>query len=653
MSLLNSLRSPADLQRMTPTQLDELAGEIRELLVNSVSKTGGHLGPNLGVVELSIALHRVFRSPQDTLIFDTGHQAYVHKLLTGRQDFSRLRQRGGVSGYPSRAESEHDVVENSHASTSLSWGYGVELAHELLGSHARSTVAVIGDGAMTGGMAWEALNNIAENEEKTRGLVIVLNDNGRSYAPTIGGFAHHLDALRTSPKYEEVLELGRKALKKAGAPGRAAYDTLHAMKAGARDALRGPDNVFDSFGIKYLGPVDGHDITAMEFALTRARDFDGPAVVHVMTDKGRGYTPAECDVADHFHAVGVIHPETGLPVAPSRFGWTAVFADEMLEIARKRSDIVGITAAMQMPVGLGPMSEEFPERVIDVGIAEQHAATAAAGMAFGGLHPVVALYATFLNRAFDQVLMDVALHRAGVTFVLDRAGLTGDDGASHNGMWDMALLRSVPGLRLAAPRDEDTLRQALREAVDVHDAPTVVRYPKGAIPEPVPAISTRRGYDVLAQHGAPSEVLLVAVGATAHTALEVAGSLHTEGVGVTVVDPRWVLPVADQLRDFAAQHRLVVTIEDGLADNGVGDALRSALARAEADVPVRTHGIPTRFLDHATRAQLLDSLHLIARDVTRQTLATYARLADRDGARLGEGTSSGMGTEPSSTAFNA
>ena len=483
---------------------------------------------------------------------------------------------------------------------------------------------------MTGGMAWEALNNIAEDRETAKGLVLVLNDNGRSYAPTIGGFAHHLDALRTAPGYEEMLHFGRSVLKAAGPPGRAAYDTLHAMKAGAKDALRGDSNVFDAFGIKYLGPVDGHDITAVEFALTRARDFDGPAVVHVMTHKGRGYSPAEEDVADRFHAVGAIHPETGLPVAPSRFGWTAVFADEIVEIARRRRDVVGITAAMLRPVGLGPMAEEFPDRVIDVGIAEQHAATAAAGMAYAGLHPVVALYATFLNRAFDQLLMDVALHKAGVTFVLDRAGITGDDGASHNGMWDMAMLRSVPGLRLAAPRDENTLREELREAVDVADGPTVVRYPKGAIPDAIPALRRRGGIDLLGQHGAGGEVLLVAVGATARIALDVADALDAQGIGSAVVDPRWVLPVADALVDLAAQHRLVVTLEDGLADNGVGDALRAALARIEHDVPVRTHGIPTHFLDHASRGQVMEALSLGTLDVTRATLATYARLTAND-----------------------
>ncbi|MBN9328064.1 MAG: 1-deoxy-D-xylulose-5-phosphate synthase, partial [Cellulomonas sp.] len=515
MGLLEHISSPADVRRLTPRQVDELAGEIRHFLVESVSRTGGHLGPNLGVVELTIALHRVFRSPHDTLVFDTGHQAYVHKLLTGRSDFTQLRRRGGLSGYPSRSESEHDVVENSHASTALSWADGIAKAYELRGEPDRHVVAVIGDGALTGGMAWEALNNIAAGED--RRLVVVVNDNGRSYAPTIGGLARHLDTLRTTQGYESVLSWGKATLRRSGPPGRLAYDALHGLKKGLKDVVA-PQGMFEDLGLKYIGPVDGHDEREVERALRRARAYGGPVIVHVITEKGRGYTPAEQDVADRFHAVGQIHPETGLPLAPSRFGWTSVFADEIVRIGRRRRDVVAVTAAMLQPVGLAPFAAEFPERVFDVGIAEQHAATSAAGMAFAGLHPVVAVYATFLNRAFDQVLMDVALHRAGVTFVLDRAGITGDDGASHNGMWDLSLLSLVPGLRLAAPRDEATLRTALRTAVDVDDAPTVVRYPKGALPESVPAIEHLDGVDVLARHAvkdrpAARRVLVVGVGA--------------------------------------------------------------------------------------------------------------------------------------------
>ncbi|MFC4555908.1 1-deoxy-D-xylulose-5-phosphate synthase [Georgenia faecalis] len=626
MSQLERIRRPADLRRLSRAELGALAEEMRTFLVEKVSRTGGHLGPNLGVVELTIALHRVFESPRDRLVFDTGHQAYVHKLLTGRQDFSDLRRRGGLSGYPSRTESDHDVVENSHASTALSWADGIAKAHELAGLRDRHVVAVIGDGALTGGMAWEALNNIAEGQD--RRLVIVVNDNGRSYAPTIGGLAHHLNALRTARGYEKVLGWGKRTLQASGAPGRVAYDALHGLKKGVKDVLA-PQGLFEDLGLKYIGPVNGHDIPAMEFALHRAKAFGGPVIVHAITEKGRGYVPAESDVADRFHAVGVIHPETGLPVAPSRFGWTSVFAEEIVEIARQRSDIVAVTAAMLAPVGLAPFAEEFGERVFDVGIAEQHAITSAAGMAFAGLHPVVALYATFLNRGYDQLLMDVALHRAGVTFVLDRAGLTGDDGASHNGMWDMALLRSVPGLRLAAPRDEATLRAELREAVAVEDGPTVVRYPKGALPEPLPAVGKEGTLDVLARHMADGEdarVLLVGVGAMAGTAVEAATALAAQGIGSTVVDPRWVLPVPPDLTALAATHDLVVVVEDGLATAGIGSALRDALAEAGHAVGVQVHGIPHAFLEHATRAQLVEDFHLRGQDVARDAAAAVAAL---------------------------
>jgi len=618
MGLLEGIGSPADVRALAPRQVDALAGEIRAFLVESVSRTGGHLGPNLGVVELTIAMHRVFESPADTFVFDTGHQSYVHKLLTGRQDFSQLRRREGLSGYPSRAESEHDVVENSHASTALSWADGIAKANELQGRGDRSVVAVIGDGALTGGMAWEALNNIADGQD--RRLVIVVNDNGRSYDPTIGGLAHHLDTLRTTQGYENVLSWGKRTLRRSGPPGRAAYDALHGLKKGIKDVVA-PQGMFEDLGLKYVGPVDGHDEAAVERALRRARTYAGPVIVHVITEKGRGYTPAEQDIADRFHAVGQIHPETGLPLAPSRFGWTSVFADEIVRIGRRRSDVVAITAAMLQPVGLAPFAAEFPGRVFDVGIAEQHAATSAAGMAFGGLHPVVAVYATFLNRAFDQVLMDVALHRAGVTFVLDRAGLTGDDGASHNGMWDMAMLGVVPGLRLAAPRDEATLRTALREAVDVDDAPTVVRYPKGAMGEAIPALDEVDGVDVLAHTGSGERsVLVVAVGAMAPTALEVADLLGAHGLRVTVVDPRWVLPVTPGLVKLVGEHDHVVTIEDGVVDGGIGAIIAQRTREAGIGTAVQSIGIPRAFLDHATRDQLVGALRLRPADIARDVL---------------------------------
>ena len=625
MSQLGRIQRPADLRRLSVAELEVLAKELRTYLVDSVARTGGHLGPNLGVVELTMALHRVFDSPRDRFVFDTGHQAYVHKLLTGRQDFAGLRKRGGISGYPSRTESDHDVVENSHASTALSWADGIARAHRLAGHRDRHVVAVVGDGALTGGMAWEALNNIADSHDLP--IVIVVNDNGRSYAPTIGGLAHHLDALRTARGYEKVLGWGKRTLKRSGPPGRMTYEALHGLKKGVKDMLA-PQGMFEDLGIKYVGPVDGHDLAAMEFALRRAKSFEGPVIVHAMTEKGRGYVPAECDIADRFHAVGVIHPETGLPVSPAGFGWTSVFAEEIVEIARQRSDVVAVTAAMLAPVGLVPFSEEFPDRVIDVGIAEQHAVTSAAGMAFAGLHPVVALYATFLNRGYDQLLMDVALHRAGVTFVLDRAGITGDDGASHNGMWDLALLRIVPGLRLAAPRDEPTLRAELREAVAVSDGPTVLRYPKGALPDPVPAIGQEGDVDVLARSAGDggARVLVVGVGAMASTAVAVGTALAAQGIGSTVVDPRWVLPVSQSLVGLAAKHDLVLTIEDGLGTGGIGSAVRDALGSAGVSVPVQCHGLPLAFLDHGTRAQIIETYQLRSQDIARQAAGAVAAL---------------------------
>ena len=638
-AVLPGIRGPRDLRALTPAELRELADEVRVHLVQSVARTGGHLGPNLGVVELTIALHRVFDSPVDTVVFDTGHQSYVHKLLTGRQDLSTLRTRGGIAGYPSRAESAHDVVENSHASTSLSWADGIARGRSLTGEGHRCTVAVVGDGALTGGMAWEALNNIAAARD--RPLVIVVNDNERSYAPTIGGLAHHLSTLRATRGYERFLGWGKEALRRGGTPGRLAYGTLHGVKKGLKDIVA-PQGMFEDLGLKYLGPVDGHDLDALERVLTIARDFGGPVIVHALTNKGHGYAPALADVADQFHAVGVIDPVTGAPVAavgpPKRASWTSVFADEVLAVARERDDVVGVTAAMLIPVGLHKMAEAMPERVVDVGIAEQHATTSAAGMAFAGLHPVVAVYATFLNRAFDQVLLDVALHRAGVTFVLDRAGVTGPDGPSHHGVWDLALLQHVPGLRLAAPRDGATLREELREAVGVDDAPTVVRFPKGSAPEDLPALE-RLGEtgswgapDVLARTGgsstdeASADVLVVAVGALAGLGLDVARRLDPHGVSATVVDPRWVLPVHPALLEACAAHRLVVVVEDGLRTGGVGSRLRDELADAGVRVDVRCVGVPVAFVDHAERAQVFEELGITAQDVARDVLGRVAAL---------------------------
>ena len=612
MGVLETITGPADLKALSPAQVRALAEEIRSFLVDSVARTGGHLGPNLGVVELTIALHRVFDSPRDAIVFDTGHQSYVHKLLTGRQDFSGLRSRGGLSGYPSRAESEHDVVENSHASTSLSWADGIAKARRLRGERTRHTVAVIGDGALTGGMAWEAINNIAADKDLP--LVIVVNDNTRSYAPTIGGLADHLATLRTTRGYERFLDWGKHTLNRTPVVGGAMYETLHGMKKGIKDIVA-PQGMFEDLGLKYLGPVDGHDEAAVEAALRRARSYGGPVLVHVITEKGRGYDHARNDEGDQFHAVGVINPETGLPLEISGRSWTDDFSDEMVALGREREDVVGITAAMLIPVGLKAFADAYPDRIFDVGIAEQHATTMAAGLAFGGMHPVVAVYATFLNRAFDQLLMDCALHRAGVTFVLDRAGITGPDGASHHGMWDMALTAMVPGLHLSAPRDGAQIRAALREAVDIHDAPSVIRFPKGTAPEPIPAVARLGSVDVLHEPAASADeagvdLLLVAVGSMAATALTVAEKLEAQGLRARVVDPRWSLPVSPDLVDAARAAAAVAVIEDSLEIGGVGTHVAAALTEAGVDVPVHRHGIPTEFIHHASRGQVLEQVGL-------------------------------------------
>ena len=628
MGYLESISTPRDLRGLTATQLDELAAEIRETLVHTCARTGGHLGPNLGVVELTMAIHRTFDSPHDRVVFDTGHQAYVHKLLTGRAvRFDTLRQEGGLSGYPSRAESEHDIVENSHASTSLSYADGLAKAYALKGEE-RHVVAVIGDGALTGGMAWEALNNIAISHDSR--LVIVVNDNERSYTPTIGGLATALTSLRTNPRYEQVLGSVKKRLNAVPGVGPVAYDALHAMKKGVKDALA-PQGLFEDLGLKYVGPIDGHDRAALELALAQAKKFNGPVIVHALTRKGNGYHGAEQHEADQFHAPGPFDVATG-EEQPKAAIWTDVFADEIVKIGEERRDVAAITAAMMHPVGLDRFAARFPERTFDVGIAEQHAATAAAGLAMGGVHPVVAVYATFLNRAFDQVLMDVALHRCGVTFVLDRSGVTGDDGASHNGMWDMSILQVVPGLAIAAPRDGARLRELLREAVSVEDAPTVVRFPKGPPPADMPALERIGGVDVLAR-GAAQDVLLVGVGSMAATALETAALLEARGIGATVVDPRWVKPVDPALVDLARSHRLVVSVEDNGVAGGVGTAILQALNAAGVSTPVQLHGIPQEFLDHAKRAVILERIGLTPTHLADAVAAAVGVAADD--ARVG------------------
>ena len=612
MSILESISGPRDLRSLDDAELETLASEIRDLLVRSTSKVGGHLGPNLGVVELTMAIHRVFDSPRDRIVLDTGHQGYVHKMLTGRAgDFDTLRQEGGLSGYPSQAESEHDIVENSHASTALSYADGLAKAYAIRGED-RHVVGVIGDGALTGGMAWEALNNIAVAQSSR--LVIVVNDNGRSYTPTVGGLATALTSLRTDPRYETLLDMVKRRLNAVPGVGTAAYDALHAMKKGLKDALA-PQGLFEDLGLKYIGPVDGHDRAAMETALSQAKKYGAPVIVHALTRKGFGYDAAERHEADQFHSPQPFDIESGEEKARGRI-WTDHFADDMVEIGHRRKDVVAITAAMMHPVGLDKFQAHFPDRTFDVGIAEQHAATSAAGLAMGGLHPVVAVYATFLNRAFDQVLMDVALHRCGVTFVLDRSGVTGDDGASHNGMWDMSVLQVVPRLRLAAPRDATRLRELLDEAVAVDDAPTVVRFPKGPPPADIEPVDRAGGCDVLVRTGA-RDVLVVAVGSMATTAVEVADRLVAQGIGVTVVDPRWVKPVDPALINLARDHRLVVSIEDNGVQGGCGASLLQALNAAGVTTPVRLHGVPQEFLDHAKRAVILERIGLSPQSLAR------------------------------------
>lgn len=635
---LEAINTPADLAKLTTNEVGVLAQEIRDFLVENVSKTGGHLGPNLGVVELTIALHRVFNSPTDTIIFDTGHQSYVHKIITGRKDFNNLRSAQGLTGYPSRGESVHDIVENSHASTALSWAQGVAQAKKLKGDKSW-TVAVIGDGALTGGMAWEALNNIADHPELR--IVIVVNDNGRSYAPTIGGLANRLDALRTSTVYEKALSWGKKHLRSAGRPGEITYGALHGIKRGIKDFLS-PQGMFSDLGIKYTGPVNGHDVLATELALSRAKDYKAPVIVHTMTEKGRGYVPAEQNTADHFHAIGPIHPETGLPVNPGVFSWTNIFASEMVKHAQENPRIVGITAAMEEPVGLKPFRQAFPDRVIDVGIAEQHALTLAAGLSQQGMHPVVALYATFLNRAFDQLLMDIALHEQGVSIILDRAGVTGNDGASHNGMWDLAMGAIIPGLRIATPRDGHTLRKAIAESLAEEHAPTLVRYPKGEIPADYPVIAATSSSDILFASPAYVEkitgktirtedkfwqeirnipgkkTLFLALGAMTQLALEVAQELAQQGEEVLCLSPLWPIPIPQDILDCASSFDRIVTIEDGLRQSGLGSVLRDGLAQQGVHVPVHSFGLDTKFIatdsrENILRAQGLEKASILAK----------------------------------------
>jgi 1-deoxy-D-xylulose-5-phosphate synthase len=620
MAILETVHGPRDLDKLTNDQLIELSREIREFLVREVARSGGHLGPNLGVVEMTIAIHRVFDSPTDSIVFDTGHQSYVHKLLTGRQDFSKLREKGGLSGYPQRSESIHDIVESSHASSSLSWADGISRAYSMTGQKDRHVVAVVGDGALTGGMTWEALNNISH--DNARNLIIVVNDNGRSYAPTIGGMARFLDSVRTRKGYRNLHFSSSRFFAKMGPYARAFYRGIRGGVHGFLSRFTNNQDLYANLDIKYLGPVNGHDVKAMEAVLRQAKSYGAPVIVHAITEKGKGYEPARQDIDDQFHAVGKIDPATGKALSSSTaIGWTDVFGDELVAQAEHNDKIVAITAAMLRPTGLHKMLERFPERIIDVGIAEQHAVTSAAGLAFGGMHPVVAVYATFMNRAFDQVLMDVALHKAGVTFVLDRSGVTGPDGPSHHGVWDLAILQVVPHIRLAAPRDAPRLREELAESMAVNDAPTVIRFPRGSVGADIDAV--RRcddGVDVLLE-AAHKDVLIVAIGAFAQLGLEVASRLAQQGIGATVVDPRWVVPVPHSIIDMARDHRLVITLEDGIRVGGIGTRIRQDLRSAGVDTAVDELGLPDEFLDHATREEILAEAGLTAQDIARDVVA--------------------------------
>jgi 1-deoxy-D-xylulose-5-phosphate synthase len=599
--ILRRVDGPDTLRGLSADELTQLSAEIRNFLVRKVAVTGGHLGSNLGVVELTIALHRVFDSPKDALIFDIGHQAYVHKILTGRRaGFDKLRCRDGLSGYPSRAESEHDWVESSHASSALSYADGLAKAFALTGQRHRHVVAVVGDGALTGGMCWEALNNIAAG--KQRSVIVVVNDNGRSYAATVGGLAERLSTLRMASLVGEP-ELSDNVA---------------------------PLALFADLGITYVGPIDGHDRAAVEAALHRAKTLGGPVIVHAVTRKGMGYQPAESHTADRMHGPGPFDPQTGQPrdSAEPASSWTSVFSEQLVRHGAERADIVAITAAMAGPTGLEAFGKRFPDRMFDVGMAEQHAVTSAAGLALGGLHPVVALYSTFLNRAFDQLLMDVAMLRQPVTFVLDRSGITGPDGASHNGMWDMSLLGIVPDIRVAAPRDATTLREELAEALAHEDGPTVIRFPKGNVGADIPAVGCIDGLDLLYGCEDVGDVVIAAVGPFARIAVEAAHILSQYGVAATAVDPRWVQPVPEPLIKLADGARLVVTLEDNGLHGGFGSMLSIRLRAAGVHGPIRSLGVPQQFLAHASRNQVLAALGLTAVDVAQSISGWLAESAD-------------------------
>ncbi|CCE54273.1 MAG: 1-deoxy-D-xylulose-5-phosphate synthase [Corynebacterium casei] len=621
MGILNKVTSPQDLKSLSDDKVEELAAEIRQFLIDKVSVTGGHLGPNLGVVELTIALHRVYDSPRDPIVFDTSHQSYVHKILTGRADqFDTLRQKDGLSGYTDRGESEHDWTESSHASAAISVVDGLSKAFRIKGESRRNAIAVVGDGALTGGMCWEALNNVSADNE--RNAVIVVNDNGRSYSPTIGGLSENLGRIRAQHGYDELMEHGKKTLKSLGWVGNRTFDALRAFKEGVKSSVL-PTEMFPELGMKYIGPVNGHDLEALDHALSYARDYEGPIIVHVVTEKGHGFAPAVNEPQDQMHSTGAIDPVTGVPKGKSQPGWTAVFSEELIAAAEKRDDIVAITAAMAGPTGLMPFADKFPDRFFDVGIAEQHAMASASGLALGGLHPVVAIYSTFLNRAFDQLLMDIALLKQPVTIVLDRAGVTGSDGASHNGVWDMSLTTIIPGIHVAAPRDGQRLRELFQESLDIDSGPSVVRFPKGNLLEDMDAVATTDdGVDILyesSEEGSVEEsakkVLIISVGAMAARSLGAADILEEKGLSVTVVDPRWLCPVAPSLIEMADAHDIVVVAEDGMMRAGVGSLFDEAFSAAEVDTPLRRVAFPSIFPKHGSRGEVLEEVGMDAEGI--------------------------------------
>jgi 1-deoxy-D-xylulose-5-phosphate synthase len=618
--LLEEISGPEDLRALGTNDLDRLCAEIRERLINAVARTGGHLGPNLGVVELTVAMHRVFDSPRDRIVFDTGHQAYVHKMLTGRADlFDTLRQHGGLSGYPSRSESEHDIVENSHASTGLSYALALATARELRGERGK-VVCVIGDGALTGGMAYEALNNIGQRQPE---MIIILNDNGRSYAPTVGGIAENLGQLRLSPKYERAKVAAGQTLRQLPVVGQSAYGAAKRMKDSLKQ-LVSPISIFETLGLKYGGPIDGHDVRALEKAMRDAGAYHGPVVIHVVTDKGHGYAPAVDDSIDKFHGVSSFDPSSG-SFSSKPPAWTDVFGEALLEAAEDDDRIVAITAAMASSTGLLPFAARFPDRFFDVGIAEQHAVTFAAGLAMQGLRPVVCIYSTFLQRAFDQVTCDVALHKLPVTFVLDRAGITGDDGASHHGMLDLAYLRLIPGMTVTAPSSPDELRLLLATAL-AHDGPFALRYPRGAAPHAGTVRMRPLSIATMNIARTGDDIALLAVGKMVGVAAAAAEALSAEGIACTVVDARFVKPLDPGIAELAARHPAVLTIEDGTVIGGFGDAVLEALAEAGLSVPIRRLGLPDRFIEHGAQPLLL---HKFSLDVDGVIGAVREMLAER------------------------